>query len=88
MKISFKKGIECRIRGYSNSDWAQNKTDRKSVTGYTFVLANGHTSQHSKKQNVVAQSTAVAEYIALLFVVREPLRVRKLNWIKNCKQNV
>lgn len=73
MGISFKKGFECTILGYCNSDWGRDRADRRSVAGYMFMFANGPISWLSKKENVFAQSIAEAEYIAFSFVVKEAL---------------
>ena len=50
--------------GYSDSDFAGSKTDRKSTSGTCQFLGNKLISWFSKKQNSVALSTAEAEYIA------------------------
>ena len=50
--------------GYTDADWASDKTDRKSVTGHVFMLANGPVSWASKKQRSVSTSTTESEYIA------------------------
>lgn len=50
---------------YRDSDWAGDTETRKSTSGYIFSLGLGVISWSSKKQQVVALSTAEAEYIAL-----------------------
>lgn len=42
---------------YADSDWAQERSDRKPVTGFVFVLAAGAVSCKSNKQSFVAQSS-------------------------------
>jgi len=49
--------------GYSNSDFARCKLDRKSTSGTCHLLGSSLISWHSKKQVCVALSTAEAEYI-------------------------
>ena len=51
--------------GYSNADWAGDREDRKSTSGYIFCIAGGPVSWRSKKQDTVSISTAEAEYVAL-----------------------
>ncbi len=52
------------VEAYSDADWADNKSDRKSVSG-GIVLMNGVPIMWScKKQTCVALSTLEAEYIA------------------------
>ncbi|KAI3701418.1 hypothetical protein L6452_26471 [Arctium lappa] len=50
--------------GYSDSDFAGSKVDRKSTTGSCQLLGGNLVSWSSKKQNSVSTSTAEAEYIA------------------------
>ncbi|XP_068503975.1 secreted RxLR effector protein 161-like [Phaseolus vulgaris] len=50
--------------GYSDSDFAGCKLDRKSTSGTCHLLGSSLISWHSKKQACVALSTADAEYIA------------------------
>lgn len=57
--------------GYSDSDFAGDMSDRKSVSGCIFMLQNGPITWYSKKQTTVALSTAEAEYTALSFAARE-----------------
>jgi hypothetical protein len=66
------------IVGWSDSDWAGDKSDRKSTSGYCFTFAGGVISYKSKKQTVVARSTAEAEIVALDLTTREALWFRKL----------
>ena len=51
--------------GYTDSDWASEIETQKSTSGYAFHLGTGVFSWSSKKQQVVALSTAEAEYIAV-----------------------
>lgn len=50
--------------GYSDSDYAGDRVDRKSTTGTCHFLGRSLVSQSSKKQNCVSLSIAEAEYIA------------------------
>jgi len=51
--------------GFSDSDWAGCKLDRRSTSAYVFLVAGGAVSWKSKKQSTVSASTAEAEYLAL-----------------------
>jgi len=50
--------------GYSDSDFAGSKIDRKSTTGSCQLLGGKLVSWSSKKQHSVSTSTAEAEYVA------------------------
>jgi hypothetical protein len=60
----YPKGSTFDLLGYSDSDYAGYKVDRKSTTGTCQFLGWSLVSWNSKKQNSVSLSTAEAEYIA------------------------
>ena len=60
----YPKGSSFKLVGYSDSDWAGDKVDRKSTSGSCQFLGRSLVSWSSKKQNCVSLSTAEAEYIA------------------------
>ena len=60
----YPKGATFKLLGYSDSDWAGDKVDRKSTSGSCQFLGRSLVSWSSKKQNCVSLSTAEAEYIA------------------------
>ena len=60
----YPKGAPFELIGYSDSDYAGCKVDRKSTSGTCQFLGRSLVSWSSKKQNSVALSTAEAEYIA------------------------
>lgn len=66
--LGTKNCISDTVIGYSASYWARCKPDRKSSWGSVFKIAGGAVSWKSKKQTVVATSTAEEEYVALCSV--------------------
>ena len=48
-----------------HADWAGDPTDRRSITGYCFLLGSSLISWRSKKQTHVARSNTEAKYRAL-----------------------
>ncbi|KAH8152156.1 uncharacterized protein LAJ45_03582 [Morchella importuna] len=70
------------ICGYTDSDWAGNTLDRKSVGGCIFTgngITGGPILWQAKSQTVVALSTLEAEYIACSDATREGLWLRRLH---------
>lgn len=55
---------ELELVGFSDSDYGGDLIERKSTSGYLFLLNKAPISWCSKKQNVVALSSCEAEYIA------------------------
>ena len=53
------------LHGYVDADWANCTIDRRSYTGYTFILGGCPISWESRKQRTVALSSTEAEYMAL-----------------------
>jgi hypothetical protein len=60
----YPKGSTFELLGYSDSDYAGCRVDRKSTTGTCQFIGRSLVSWSSKKQNSVALSTAEAEYVA------------------------
>ena len=56
--ILFSKNDHLNIIGYTDADWARNLTDRKSTSGYFIFVGGNLVTWKSKKQNVVALSSA------------------------------
>jgi hypothetical protein len=61
----YSKGASFQLIGYSDSDYAGCKIDRKSTSGGCHMLGRSLVSWTSKKQNSVALSTTEAEYITV-----------------------
>ena len=53
------------LRVFSDADWTVDPTDRRSTTGYYFLLGSSLISWRNKKQTHVARSNIEAEYRAL-----------------------
>lgn len=51
--------------GYSDSDWAEDRFDRRSTSAYTYRIGSGAISWKSRKQPTVSLSSTEAEYKAL-----------------------
>ena len=75
--LKFTKSGNGGLIGYADADWAGDLDDRHSTTGYVFLMAGGSVSWLSKKQPIVALSTAEAEYVALSMTTQEAVWLRR-----------
>jgi hypothetical protein len=60
--LMLSKNQHLNIEGYTDADWAGNITDRRSTSGYFTFVGGNLVSWRSKKQKVVALSSAEAEF--------------------------
>jgi hypothetical protein len=60
----YPKGSSFELVGYSDSDWAGDKVDRKSTSGACQFLGRSLVSWSSKKQNCMSLSTVEAECVS------------------------
>jgi hypothetical protein len=65
MVLEFNGSSNQGIVAFSDSDWASDITDRKSVTGNFVTLGQGPISWLSRKQKTIALSSTEAEYMAI-----------------------
>ncbi|CAJ2656651.1 unnamed protein product [Trifolium pratense] len=71
----------------SDSDYAGDLDDRKSTSGYVFLLSGAAVSWSSKKQPVVTLSTTEAEFIAAASCVCQGIWLRRiLEEVKHTQQ--
>ncbi|OWY93127.1 Copia type Polyprotein [Phytophthora megakarya] len=66
------------LEGFSDSDWANDPEQRKSSTGFVFTLAGGTVAWMSRRQSIVALSTAEAECVATCEAMMEAVAGRHL----------
>ena len=76
--ILYKQSGNKRLLAYTDSDYAGDLKDRKSTSGYLFVLSSGAVSWASKKQPVVTLSTTEAEFIAAASCACQAVWVRRM----------
>lgn len=67
------------ILGYCDADWANDRQDRRSISGYIFLFKGAPISWSSKKQKTVALSTCKAEYMSLALACQEAIWLRNLS---------
>ena len=79
--LCFHRG-DLRLKGYSDVDWTGDRDERKSTSGYAFILGSGVVSWCNKKQTCVALSTMESEYVVCAAVVQEVI------WLKRFLQRL
>ncbi|XP_052299684.1 secreted RxLR effector protein 161-like [Citrus sinensis] len=67
-----------QITCFSDSDWACDRDDRRSVASYVVYLGSNLVSWSSKKQHVVSRSSTESEYSALALGTTEVLWIQAL----------
>ena len=67
-----------QLTAYCDSDWASCAFSRRSTSGFCIMLGNSPVSWKTKKQNVVARSSAEAEYRAMALASCEVTWLRTL----------
>jgi len=75
--LLYKKHGHVHILGYSDSGYAGDKGDRKSITSYCTIVGGNLVTWRRKKQDVVSRSSAEAEYRAMTHTTYEMM------WLKN-----
>ncbi|RVW71211.1 Retrovirus-related Pol polyprotein from transposon TNT 1-94 [Vitis vinifera] len=76
--LMFSKNDHLRAEGYTDADWAGNIMDRKSTSGYFTFVGGNLVTWRSKKQKVVALSSAEAEFRGMAKGLCELLWLRRL----------
>jgi len=83
--ILFERNGNANLEAYTDADYAGSIVDRRLTTGYCTFLGGNLVTWRSKKQNVVARSSAEAEFRAMaqgicellwLKIILEDLRIK------------
>jgi hypothetical protein len=75
--LFLKTGVSSII-GYTDADWAGDQTTRKSTSGYFTFVEGNLVTWRSKKQKVVARSSAKAEFRGIAHGVCELLWIKRI----------
>ncbi len=76
--LLFRKNDNFQVEVYTDADWAGSVTDRRSTSGYCTFVGGNLVTWRSKKQSVVARSSAEAEFRAVALGICEILWIKKL----------
>ncbi|XP_059639648.1 uncharacterized mitochondrial protein AtMg00810-like [Cornus florida] len=76
--LMFKKQGHLQVEVYTDADWAGSIVDRRSTSGYCTFVGGNLVTWRSKKQNVVARSSAEAEFRALAYGICEAIWLKRL----------
>lgn len=76
--VLFKSHGHLKVQAYTDADWAGDKGDRRSTSGYFTLVGGNLVTWRSKKQKVVALSSAEAEFRGVARGLAEVLWIRKL----------
>ncbi|GAU13002.1 hypothetical protein TSUD_173010 [Trifolium subterraneum] len=76
--ILYRRNEEMKLQGWSDSDYAGDLDDRKSTSGYVFMLGSSIISWSSKKQAIVTLSTTEAEFVAAASCACQSIWLRRV----------
>ncbi|XP_073510837.1 uncharacterized protein [Phyllobates terribilis] len=66
------------LRGYVDTDWAGDRSDRKSTSGYLIKLGENSISWSGRKQVSVALSSTEAEYVSPVYTSQVVIWLKQL----------
>lgn len=91
-ELKFSKNNHLQVEGYTDADWAGNISDRKSTVGYFMFVGGNLVKWRSKKQNVVALSSAEVEFRGMAKGFCELLWLKRLlteiGFAPNCEMDM
>ncbi|KAK9931774.1 hypothetical protein M0R45_019038 [Rubus argutus] len=76
--ILYKKEGNRDLAAFTDSDYAGCLEDRKSTSGYAFLLSSGAVAWSSKKQPIVTLSTTEAEFVAAAVCACQAVWMRRI----------
>jgi hypothetical protein len=69
--IFYETKSQLQIHGYTDVDWVDNVSNRRSTSGFMFSFGSGVISWSSKKQLTIALSSTKVEYRGAAIVACE-----------------
>jgi len=84
--IQYERGGATELVGFVDSDYAGDVDDRKSTSGYVFMLGGGAIAWASKKQPIVTLSTTEAEFVSASYGACQAVWLRNVLEEIGCRQ--
>ncbi|KAL0289191.1 UNVERIFIED_CONTAM: hypothetical protein Scaly_2709300 [Sesamum calycinum] len=84
--VKFTRSKEFKLVGFFYSHWGGSIDDMRSTSGYCFTLGSSVFSWSSKKQEIVVQSIAKAEFIAAIATINQAVWLRKILLVLDLEQ--
>jgi len=84
--IMYKKRSSNDLIAYTDSDYAGDLNDRKSTSGYVFLLSSGAVSWLSKKQPIVTLSIIEAEFVTAAGCASQVVWMRSFGTTGTCSK--
>ena len=81
LRILYRPNGHLRVEGFTNANWA-GSSDKRSMTRYCTFFSDNLVTCKSKKQTVVARSSAKAKYGAMTHIAIE------LTWLQHFLQEI
>jgi hypothetical protein len=78
MKLQFDGTPSKEVFGYCDANWGGDLEDRRSTTGFVFMIGDGAISWSNKQQPTIALSTTEAEYVANTQATKQAIWITKL----------
>ncbi|XP_059057424.1 uncharacterized protein LOC131851019 [Achroia grisella] len=78
LQLRYKRNGQTFPTGYVDADYGNNLVDRRSFTGFVYMMSGAPISWEARKQRTVALSTTEAEYMALAEACKEAIYLKTL----------
>ncbi|GKU93862.1 hypothetical protein SLEP1_g7421 [Rubroshorea leprosula] len=76
--LFYENGEKSNLFGFTDSDFARDLDDRKSTSGYVFIMGTTAISWTSREQSIVTLSTTEAEFVAATTCDFQAIWLRKV----------
>lgn len=78
--LKYSKSNNVNIEGYVDADWSNDVNDRRSYSGFCYILSGSVISWSCSKQKCIALSSTEAEYVSISEACKEAAYLRNLQY--------